>query len=873
MRPLLLILSLLFAANICRAQPGEYARKKMPPALASLKRPPDKELENIFWITASNIDSLKKHLLQINAGVKMLSEFPHTNLLVIRTSWRNIDSGLALLPLVRFIEVPRLPKEERALNAFDNSINSINLLHHYLPALNGNGMVVSVKENLFDTTDIDFKGRYLPTPQQSNQTEPHATIMATIVAGTGNSFYTSKGAAWGSTISSSDFASLLPDTGDTYERYNISVQNHSYGVDIENYYGADAAAYDATLIENPSLLHIFSAGNDGDKASTSGTYTGITGLANLTGSFKMAKNIITAGAVDSFGVVAPLSSKGPAYDGRIKPELVAFGQDGSSGAAAITSGIALLVQQAYKEIHAGNLPPAALTKAVLINTATDIENPGPDYVSGFGIVDGYKAVNSILQQQFFSGKVSNGQLQEFEINIPADACKLTLTLCWSDPPATANAPTALINDLDLEITNLSSLEKWQPWVLSSFPLADSLLKPAHRTRDSVNNVEQISIDNPAAGDYRIAVRGYFVSTSQAWSLAWHIDTANRFYWQYPAASDHLEANQKNIIRWSSTFDNSLTGTLEYSLDKGHSWTVLQNNINLQQKFFAFNAPDTYSPILFRMTVNNQFFISDTSVVARPLDLRVGFNCPDSVLLYWNRANGVSEYQLWQLGDRYLEPFASTSDSFIVFNKSASASMHYTVAPVIEPGKTGIRAHTIDYSQQGVECYIKNFLADLTGSAVLLSLELGTLHNVKEIVWEKLKNGQFVSLSTTVAGGSPLFTYTDNDLQKGGNAYRATIVLQNGQRIYTPTETIYYFNNSPYLIFPNPVSRTAALQIHSPDLQPRLLVLYNSSGQQVKQVMITGLVSAVTLPGLSKGVYFIMILKEGKKDYSGHLVVQ
>jgi hypothetical protein len=37
--------------------------------------------------------------------------------------------------------------------------------------------------------------------------------------------------------------------------------------------------------------------------------------------------------------------KGPAFDGRIKPEMVAFGIDGSSGAAALVSGVAILLQQ------------------------------------------------------------------------------------------------------------------------------------------------------------------------------------------------------------------------------------------------------------------------------------------------------------------------------------------------------------------------------------------------------------------------------------------------------------------------------------------------------------------------------------------------
>jgi hypothetical protein len=142
------------------------------------------------------------------------------------------------------------------------------------------------------------------------------------------------------------------------------------------------------------LLHIFSSGNSGTLASTTGAYAGITGFANLTGSFKMAKNILTVGATDSFSIVAPQSSKGPAFDGRVKPELVAFGIDGSSGAAALVSGVSLTLQQQYKQLNRV-LPANALIKAVLLNSADDCGNKEVDYSNGFGSLNALNAVNTL----------------------------------------------------------------------------------------------------------------------------------------------------------------------------------------------------------------------------------------------------------------------------------------------------------------------------------------------------------------------------------------------------------------------------------------------------------------------------------------------
>jgi hypothetical protein len=806
-------------------------------------------------------------------NVKILAEYPATKLLVIKMPSQLIDS---LLPadLVQFADIPRTPKEEQALGAWDHSLNSINILHNRQPHINGNGLVVSIKENQFNAEDIDFRGRYSATTLGSGLASPHATIMATLVAGAGNSFYTGKGAAWGASLSTSSFASLLPDADIDYTRFNISVQNHSYGTAVENYYGADAAAYDATVINNPSLLHIFSAGNSGNETSASGNYAGIAELANLTGSFKMAKNIITVGSVDSFAVVAPLSSKGPAYDGRIKPELVASGQDGSSGAAATTSGIALLLQQAFRQNN-GALPPAALVKSALINTADEIQTPGPDFTSGFGNVNAFKAANTILRKQYFASSITQGNTQQFDITIPPGLQRYSITLCWSDPPANTNATRALVNDLDLLLQHPNTGTSFLPWVLSSFPHKDSLLLPARRTRDSLNNVEKISIDNPEAGNYRIIVNGFSVlHAPQTFYITYQADTANRFYWNYPTATDYLTANEKNILRWSATFDDTVTGKLEYSIDKGNNWSLISNVINLHPGYVNWPSPDIFSSVIFRMTIGSEVFISDTSTLSKPLSLRVGFNCPDSVLLYWNKVAGASQYQLWSLADHYLEPLATISDTQIVFQKSNSSSLHYAVAPVLAQARAGIKSPTIDYKLQGVECYVKSFLADLVNNqSVQLTLETGTLYNVKEIVFEKQDGNTWPVLQTLPADGSLLFNFTDNNLRKGGNTYRAAIVLENGQKIYTQATTIFHFAQSPYLIFPNPASPNTLLQIHSPDLQPRQLILYDSRGLKVLQTPLTNLVSAVSLTALTKGVYFIMIMKEGEKDYSGSIIIQ
>ena len=645
-----------------------------------------------------------------------------------------INSVFLQLPGIIFIEKGnRIPKEEIQVGNLDLSVNKINLAHRNFSSIKGDGITVSVKENKPDTTDIDLKGRFLSTNLSSATVNSHASIMSTMIAGGANSWHLGKGVAWGSTISSSSFAVLLPDPSSAYQQYNISVQNHSYGVGVESYYGADAAAYDASAIDNGSLLHVFSSGNSGMSSSTTGNYSGINGFANLTGSFKMAKNILTVGATDSFSNVAALSSKGPAHDGRVKPELVAFGEDGSSGAASLVSGTSLLLQHLYKQVY-GVLPPNSLIKSILINSADDVGNAEVDYKNGFGSLNANNALKTLQANRSFAGSVSNSSSQLFTVTVPAGIKKLKATLVWNDPFAAPNATKALVNDLDLELKEISSGQTWQPWVLNPFPHIDSLSQAAKRKRDTLNNVEQITIDNPAAGNYQLRVTGFNVtSASQNFHIAWQLDSTDKFEWQFPTANDFIFPSITNSIRWQSSFAAS-NGILEYSTG-GNIWQPVQASVDLNTGHYTWSVPTVTSIGLLRMTIGSDIFISDTFTIANRTTTGVGFNCPDSFLFIWNKFPGITNYRVYRLGAKYLEPIAVTPDSFLLLAKATNSSLHYAVAPIIG-SKEGVKSYTINYTTQGVECYFRSFLVSLVGNSAQLTVSLGTLYNINKVVLEK-----------------------------------------------------------------------------------------------------------------------------------------
>ncbi|RLE19511.1 MAG: hypothetical protein DRJ50_12135, partial [Actinobacteria bacterium] len=85
--------------------------------------------------------------------------------------------------------------------------------------------------------------------------------------------------------------------------------------------------------------------------------------------------------------------------------------------------------------------------------------------------------------------------------------ELKITLAWDDAPGTPNVDPVLVNDLDLRVIDSGGTVHY-PWTLD--PANPSL--PAVRTgRDGVNNIEQVVIDNPAPGAYRVEIEGFNIA--------------------------------------------------------------------------------------------------------------------------------------------------------------------------------------------------------------------------------------------------------------------------------------------------------------------------------------------------------------------------
>jgi hypothetical protein len=544
--------------------------------------------------------------------------------------------------------------------------------------------------------------------------------------------------------------------------------------------------------------------------------------------------------------------------------------NGTSESAALVSGTALLLQQYYKSIN-GNVLPSALAKAILINSADDINTPGPDYATGFGNMKAAKAMNVIRDNTIFTGTVTQGSIKQFSITVPANIKQLKVSLAWNDTVATAFAPEALINDIDLNVTSALTNQAWQPWVLSTFPDKDSLTALPVRKRDSLNNAEQVTIEDPVAGTYLIDVSGYnILYGEQTFYIVYSYDTTNHFEWNNPTGIDFLEAGKENVLRWESNFP--ATGDIEYRYSSSNTWLPVIDNIDLSKKFFNWMAPDTIVMAFLRIRSGPDNFYSDSFLITPLLNPKVGFVCSDSVLLYWNKLTAINGYEVYELGEKYMEPFTKVSDTSVLLPVSKLTTKYFAVAPILNNGVAGVESYAFDYTLQGTGCYIKSFITEPDSNVARLMLSLGTLFKVRSVEFERLTPSGFASVYNSTVNNQLEIFYNFPGLTKGINIFRAKIILENGQIIYSANGSVYYIEKGKYLVFPVPVKRGKDIEVFTVTPDGEMLQLFNMMGRIVLNKQINSPHEYINTYSLQPGQYLYRITKIGKKVGTGKLLI-
>ncbi|CAM9533797.1 unnamed protein product [Scytosiphon promiscuus] len=348
------------------------------------------------------------------------------------------------------------------------------------------------------------------------------------------------------------------------------IHSNSYGVDKRCELSSVDLLYDDFMYNNPENLLVFAAGNEGWFTDRDGLCTtnspGIAKNVLAVGSTSSGETRLTSTSLDGstydsdeelgdINTISAFSSYGPTQDGRIKPEVVAPGDEiysadgnddgsdscrltpraGTSMATAVASGAAALVRQYFTDssfysddvesrgfcglgfVCDGFSPSSATVKAMLINSANLMNEGGePTAYRGFGRIHleagmplGGSGDMALYVQD--SASIGTGQYKTIFFNVDADAgLELRVTLSWIDPAASSLSAVQLVNDLDLRVYA---------------PNNQKFCMFADNCWDTVNVNERIVIspqdvvDNSNGGSWAVRVRARDLMTdSQTYSL-------------------------------------------------------------------------------------------------------------------------------------------------------------------------------------------------------------------------------------------------------------------------------------------------------------------------------------------------------------------
>ena len=454
------------------------------------------------------------------------------------------------------------PLYRTTFNANAAISSGANLLYPSPYSLNGSG----VKVGVWDGGSVRNTHREFTTIRvvKRNSTAPlddHATHVAGTVGASGFTA-SARGMAPNVSIDSWDWnddytemtsSGAASATGDASK---IPLSNHSYGYGATTAdmgrYESESVQTDSLAVSMPYYLICWAAGNEQDELIAKNGFQSIT----FNG---LSKNILTVGAVNdavsggvrspSAGTMSSFSSWGPCDDGRIKPDVVANGVSvnspidtsdsayasygGTSMATPSATGAAALLTQLYAREFSGQRMRSSMLKGLLIHTADDLGNAGPDYQFGWGLINVKGAADVILAHKaslaapkLIENSVTSSVSSRAHTFVWDGVTPVRATLCWTDPAGAAQADNSrtanLRHNLDLTITapNGTVLPPYVMPFVGNW--SDAAMNSVATTgKNNVDNVEQVYVSAPnQAGTYTVTVSrdGALTTSSQVYSL-------------------------------------------------------------------------------------------------------------------------------------------------------------------------------------------------------------------------------------------------------------------------------------------------------------------------------------------------------------------
>ncbi len=592
-------------------------------------------------------------------------------------------TSLASNKYVKFIEIGHDPGEPDNFNG--RTLHRSNALNTSFPGgkkYDGTGVVVMMQDDGDIGPHIDFNGRVdQSSANVMSSLGNHGDHVAGTFMGAGNLDPLAEGMAPGV------FGFIYGNSNNHYNAVPARFTNDGLVITTKSYSNGCNAGYtsltqqlDQQVNTYPSLVHVFSAGNS--NGSNCGYGAG-SQWGNITGGHKVGKNVITVANLNFIDQISSSSSRGPSTDGRIKPDISSKGSSvfsndenygyrtisGTSMACPGVTGVLAQLYHAYRDLNGNQDPNSALMKAVVLNTAEDIGNQGPDFIYGWGRINAIRAFNVLENLQYLDSSINNGATNTHILNVPSGVSRMKVMLYWKDPAAALSTSFDLVNDLNFQIID-QSLSTYSPLVLDPTPSPTLLNAPATPGIDNLNNMEQIVINNPTAGNFQLIVQGSMIPQGpQEYFITYLYEYSDVVELTYPIGGEPFVPGETQTLRWDA-YGNTAPFNLEFSIDSGATWNSIASSVSSSLRYFNWTVPATSTEkALVRITRAAETDMSEATFTILPIpsNVNVVSSCTDSAALSWSAVAGADGYIVRKLGSQYMDSVTFTTGTVAFVN--------------------------------------------------------------------------------------------------------------------------------------------------------------------------------------------------------------
>lgn len=681
--------------------------------------------------------------------------------------------GIYLQPEFYYFEEKDMPGEPEGTEDRTNH-RSNTLATDYSGGLkfDGTGITLMLQDNSRLDQHIDYTGRFT-NDGSATQSGDHGEHCGGIIAAAGNLDPKGRGMAHGAEVL------VYSSNNNNYNSVpalvisdDLTITSKSYGNGSNAGYTALARQLDQQIRADPELIHVFSAGNSGS------------GWSTITGGHKQGKNVVAVGNVTEIDVISNSSSRGPALDGRIKPDICAVGTNvyatndpnnyvnktGTSMACPGVAGTLAQLYHGYKAANGGVNPNSALIKAAVLNTGEDLGNVGPDFTYGWGRINARRAYEIINNNNYINSTISQGANNTHSITVPAGTSQLRIMVYWSDYEGAASASPALVNNINMQVID-PSVTSFDPWVLN--PSIQNGV--AIRGIDNLNNMEQVTIDSPIAGSYAVNIAGAAIPQGPQEYFVVYEFIQDEVVLTYPIGGEGFNPGTQETIRWDSYGSNG-SFHLEYSTDNGGTWNTIIASVMSTRRYFNWSVPSVVSgEVLVRVSRGGLSSTSDAvfSIIPTPINLNVDWVCVDSLQLSWNAVAGATSYEVSQLGIKYMDSVGVTStNSIVLHGVNSTQTDWFSVRSLGLNNARGERAIAIEKIPGTFSCPINidASLADLTpaNNGVFLSCISNTLDVGVTINNEGLNPISNIPVHYSINGQPPVSEIYTGTIASGAN---------------------------------------------------------------------------------------------------------